>query len=85
MTSVERKEMRRRLALLERASALFDRFGVSVPLAIAFLNHWPTEIKSYQDLVTTEAWKIFLSCALYELAAFALRRAVKFAKAGLVP
>ena len=85
MTSVERKEMRRRLALIERASALFDRFGVSVPLAIAFLNHWPTEIKSYQDLVTTDAWKIFLSCALYELAAFALRRAVKFATADLAP
>lgn len=85
MTSVERKEMRRRLALLERASGLFDRFGVSVPLAVAFLNHWPTEIKSYQDLVTTEAWKIFLSCALYELAAFALRRAVKFATAELAP
>ncbi|MBB4374155.1 hypothetical protein GGD63_006984 [Bradyrhizobium sp. cir1] len=85
MISAERKEIRQRLALLERASSLFDRLGVSVPLAIAFLNHWPTEIKSYQDLVTTNAWKIFLSCALYELAAFALRRAVKFASADLAP
>jgi hypothetical protein len=85
MTAAERNEISQRIALLERASALFDRFGVSVPLAIAFLNHWPTEIKSYQDLVTTDAWKIFLSCALYELAAFALRRAVKFATADLAP
>ncbi|MBH5399452.1 hypothetical protein HZZ13_16925 [Bradyrhizobium sp. CNPSo 4010] len=85
MTSAERKEISRRLALLERASVLFDRFGVSVPLAIAFLNHWPTEIKSYQDLVTTNAWKVFLSCVLYQLAAFALRRAVKFATADLAP
>ena len=28
MTNAERKEIRQRIALLERASALFDRFGV---------------------------------------------------------
>ncbi|MBR0854278.1 hypothetical protein [Bradyrhizobium liaoningense] len=85
MTDAGHKQIRQRIALLERASVLFDRFGVSVPLAIAFLNRWPTEIKSYQDLVTSSAWKVFLSCALYELAAFALRRAVSYARAGLDP
>ncbi|WP_314962507.1 hypothetical protein [Bradyrhizobium cosmicum] len=85
MSTAECKETRRRIALLERLSDLFDRFGVSVPLAIAFLNGWPTEIKSYQELVASDAWKVFLSCALYALAAFALKRAVSFATTGLAP
>ena len=45
--TAERNEISQRIALLECALVLFDWFGVSVPLAIAFLNHWPMEIKSY--------------------------------------
>jgi hypothetical protein len=85
MTNVERQGIRHRAALLARAADLFDRFGTSVPLAIAFLNGWPTVIKFYPDFVVGEAWKVLLSCALYQLAAFALRRAVSFATAGLDP
>jgi hypothetical protein len=85
MTDAEGKEIRRRIALLARATDLFDRFGVSVPLAIAFLNGWPTEIKFYPDFVVGDAWKVFLSCILYQLAVFALRRAVSFATASLEP
>ncbi|MFK4510168.1 hypothetical protein LPJ38_11995 [Bradyrhizobium daqingense] len=85
MTTAVCKETRRRIALLARASDLFDRFGCYLPLAIALLNGWPTEFKSYHDLVTTNAWQVFLSGALYCLAAFALRRAVSFAQAELDP
>ena len=84
MTS-EGKEIIQDTALLERASTLFDRFGDSVPLTIAFLNHWPTEIKFYPEFVVGNVWKVFLSFGLYQLAAFALRRAVKFAKSDLAP
>ena len=76
-------ETTQRIALLERVSDLFDRFGGLVPLAIAFLNGWPTEIKFYPDFVVGNAWKVFLSCILYQLAAFALRRAVTFASGSL--
>nr|QDF40167.1 hypothetical protein FJN17_22785 [Bradyrhizobium symbiodeficiens] len=34
-------ETTQRIALLDRVSDLFDRFGGLVPLAIAFLNGWP--------------------------------------------
>lgn len=85
MTNAENREIRRRIALLARATDLFDRFGVSVPLAIAFLNGWPTEVKTYSEFVVGGAWKGFLSCILYQLAAFALRRAVSFATASLDP
>ncbi len=85
MTNAERKQIRQRIALLERASALFDRFGASVPLAIAFLNGWPTEIKFYPELVVGNAWKVFLSLGLYQLAAFALRRAISFATTDFAP
>ncbi|WP_271582396.1 hypothetical protein [Bradyrhizobium sp. CCBAU 45389] len=85
MTEAESKQISRRIALLERASALFDRHGASVPFAIAFLNGWPTEIKFYPELVVGNAWKVLLSLALYQLAAFALRRAVSFATADFEP
>jgi hypothetical protein len=85
MTNAGHKQIGQRIALLERASALFDRFGASVPLAIAFLNGWPTEIKFYPELVVGNAWKVFLSLALYQLAAFALRRAITFATADITP
>ncbi|MBR0970316.1 MULTISPECIES: hypothetical protein [Bradyrhizobium] len=85
MTNAGRKPIGQRIALLERASALFDRYGASVPLAIAFLNGWPTEIKFYPELVVGNAWKVFLSLALYQLAAFALRRAISFAAPDLAP
>ncbi|PJG52587.1 hypothetical protein CVM73_24550 [Bradyrhizobium forestalis] len=85
MTKAEDKEIGRRVALFARAADLFDRLAVFLPLAIAFLNGWPTEVKSYQELVVSGAWKGFLSCALYQLAAFALKRAVEFAKSDLAP
>lgn len=85
MTTAECKQTRQRIELFARASDLFDRFGCWLPLAIAFLNGWPTEVKSYQEFVESGAWHLFLSGALYFLAAFALRRAVSFAAAGLAP
>ncbi|WP_456620244.1 MULTISPECIES: hypothetical protein [unclassified Bradyrhizobium] len=85
MTDAGCRQIRQRIARFERASALFDRHGASVPFAIAFLNGWPTEIKFYPELVVGNAWKVFLSLALYQLAAFALRRAVSFATADLAP
>jgi hypothetical protein len=85
MTATERKQIKQRIALLERVSDLFDRFGSLVPLAIAFLNRWPTEVQLYPHWQVGEAWRFFLSLGLYSLAAFALRRAVSFATAGLDP
>ncbi|WFU23862.1 hypothetical protein QA649_38655 [Bradyrhizobium sp. CB1717] len=81
----EGKEIIRDTARLERAATLFDRFGDYIPLTIAFVNHWPTEIKFYPEFVVGNAWKVLLSLGLYQLAAFALRRAVKFATAELAP
>ncbi|MHC2625244.1 hypothetical protein ACVIW2_007276 [Bradyrhizobium huanghuaihaiense] len=81
----EGKEIIQDTALFERAATLFVRFGDYIPLTIAFLNHWPTEIKFYPEFVVGNAWKVFLSLGLYQLAAFALRRAVKFATAELAP
>ncbi len=85
MTTIVCKETRQRIALLARASDLFERFGCLLPVAIAFLNGWPTEVKTYQEFVESGAWHVFLSGALYQLAAFALGRAVSFAEAGLDP
>lgn len=85
MTNAERKQISRRIALLERASALFDRFGASVPVAIAFLNRWPTEVELYPHWQLGESWRFFLSLYLYWMASFALGRAVSFAKAELAP
>jgi hypothetical protein len=85
MTAAERNQIKQRIALLERASDLFDRFGSLVPLGIAFLNRWPTEVQLYPHWQVGEAWRFFLSLGLYSLAAFALRRAVSFATAGLDP
>jgi len=85
MTNAERKEIDPRIALLERGSALFDRFGGTIPLMIAFLNRWPTKVELYPHWQVGESWKFFLSCLLYCLASLALDRAVIFAKAGLDP
>jgi hypothetical protein len=85
MTNAEHRKIRQRIALLERASVLFDRHGALVPLVIAFLNGWPTEIKFYPELVVGNAWMVFLSLALYQPAAFALRRAIAFATADIEP
>ena len=85
MTNAEHNQINRRIALLERASALFDRFGGYVPMAIAFLNRWPTQVELYPHWQVGESWKFFLSCLLYFLASLALDRAVIFAKAGLDP
>ena len=83
MTTAECKETRRRIALFAHASHLFERFGYLLPLAIAFLNGWPTEVKTYQEFVESGAWHVFLSGGLYHLAALALGRAVSFAEAEL--
>ena len=85
MTNAEHNQINRRIALLERASALFDRFGGYVPMAIAFLNRWPTQVELYPHWQVGESWKFFLSCLLYFLASLALDRAVIFGKAGLDP
>ena len=85
MINAEHNQINRRIALLERASALFDRFGGYVPMAIAFLNRWPTQVELYPHWQVGESWKFFLSCLLYFLASLALDRAVIFAKAGLDP
>ena len=85
MTNAERNEINRRIALLERGSALFDRFGSYIPLLIAFLNRWPTTVELYPHWQVGESWKFFLSCLLYFLASLAFDRAITFAKAGLDP
>ncbi|SFI70201.1 hypothetical protein [Bradyrhizobium sp. cf659] len=85
MTAAERKEISQRIALLDRASALFDRFGTLVPMAIAFLNRWPTEVQVYPQWQVGESWRLFLSLYFYWFASFALRRAVSFAKGGIEP
>ncbi|WP_027545585.1 hypothetical protein [Bradyrhizobium sp. WSM2254] len=85
MTAAERKEISQRIALLERASALFDRFGTLVPMAIAFLNRWPTEVQVYPQWQVGESWRLFLSLYFYWLASFALSRAVSFAQKSIEP
>ena len=85
MINAERNEINRRIALLERGSALFDRFGSYIPLLIAFLNRWPTKVELYPHWQVGESWKFFLSCLFYFLASFALDRAVSFAKASIDP
>ena len=69
----------------ERAAALFDRFGTLVPVAIAFLNRWPTEVELYPQWQVGESWRFFLSFYLYVLASFALRRAISLAKGSIAP
>jgi hypothetical protein len=85
MIEAERNEIRLHLALLERANVLFGRFGTAIPVMIAFLNKWPTEVQVYPHWEVGESWRFILSIYLYWLASFALGRAVSFAKAGLEP
>lgn len=85
MTEAERKQINQRIALLERATALFGRFGGLIPMAIAFLNKWPTQVELYPHWQVGESWKVFLSLYLYWLAWFVLERATKFAKSSLAP
>jgi hypothetical protein len=83
MTNAERNQINQRIALLERANALFGRFGGYVPLVIAFLNRWPTQVELYPHWQVGESWKFFLASFLYFLASLALDRATIFAKADL--
>ncbi|MDN5000104.1 hypothetical protein ACFQZO_04305 [Bradyrhizobium sp. GCM10027634] len=85
MTEAERQQIDKRIALLERASSLFNRFGGFIPVAIAFLNRWPTKVELYPHWQVGESWKFFLASFLYFLASLALDRAITFAKAGLDP
>lgn len=85
MTDLERMQINQRIALLERASALFDRFGGLIPVVIAFLNHWPTQVELYPHWQVGESWRFFLSLFLYWLASLALSRAVDFAKGSIEP
>lgn len=85
MTNAERHEIDQRIALLERASALFGRFGGYIPLVIAFLNRWPMRVELYPHWQVGESWKFFLGGFLYFLASLALDRAICFAKAGIAP
>ncbi|MDA9508110.1 hypothetical protein XI09_26425 [Bradyrhizobium sp. CCBAU 11386] len=85
MTAAERKEISQRIALVERASVLFDRFGTLVPTAIAFLNRWPTEVQLYPQWQVGESWRFFLSLYVYWFASFALRRAISFAQKSIEP
>ncbi|MBR0825264.1 hypothetical protein JQ596_06935 [Bradyrhizobium manausense] len=83
MTNARRKQIKNRLALLERASMLFGRYGALVPLAIAYLRGWPTHVELYPNTQIGESWKVFLSLFLYWLAALALERAVSFVQRSL--
>ena len=85
MTNAERYQINRRIALLERATALFGRFGGLIPMAVAFLNRWPTQVELYPHWQVGESWKVFLSLYLYWFAWLALGRAISFAKASLAP
>lgn len=85
MTDAERKEISRRIALLERTTALFGRFGGLIPTAIAFLNKWPTEVELYPHWQVGESWKLFLSLYLYWFAWLALGRAIGLAKRSIEP
>ncbi|UVO37895.1 hypothetical protein KUL72_05775 [Bradyrhizobium arachidis] len=85
MTNAERNQINRRIALLERATALFGRFGGLIPMAVAFLNRWPTQVELYPHWQVGESWKVFLSVYLYWFAWLALGRAISFAKASLAP
>ncbi len=85
MTGTERREISQRLVLFERAAVLFERFGPVVPVVIAFLNGWPTEVQLYPEWQLGESWRFFLSLYLYWGASFALSRAVSYAKGSTVP
>ncbi|MBR0850118.1 hypothetical protein JQ543_20375 [Bradyrhizobium diazoefficiens] len=85
MTDAERNQISQRIALFERAAALFDRFGTLVPVVIAFLNRWPTEVELYPHWQVGDSWRFFLSLYLYGFASFALRRAILFARASIEP
>ncbi len=85
VTDAERNQITQRIALLERAATLFDRFGGLIPMAIAFLNKWPAEVELYPHWQVGKSWKLFLSLYLYWFAWLALGRAISFAKAGIDP
>ena len=85
MANAERNQINQRIALFERASALFCRFGGYIPVAIAFLNRWPREVELYPHWQVGESWKFFLASFLYFLASLALDRAIIFAKADIAP
>ncbi|QOZ50923.1 hypothetical protein [Bradyrhizobium sp. CCBAU 53338] len=85
MTNAEHYQINRRIALLERATALFGRFGGLIPMAVAFLNRWPTQVELYPHWQVGESWKVFLSLYLYWFAWLALGRAISFAKGSLAP
>ena len=81
MTNAECNQISQRIALLERAAKLFGRFGGLIPMMVAFLNKWPTQVELYPHWQVGESWKFFLSVYLYWFAWLALDRAIKFAKA----
>lgn len=83
MTNSRRKQIKHRIALLERATLLFGRYGFVVPMVIAYLRGWPTYIEFYPQMQVGESWKILLSGFLYWLAYLALERAVSFAQRSL--
>ena len=85
MATAGSKAINQHIALFERAVELFDRFGPIVPVVIAFLNGWPTEVQLYPEWQLGESWRFVLSVHLYWLASFALGRAVVFAKGSIVP
>ncbi|QPF92849.1 hypothetical protein IC761_06065 [Bradyrhizobium commune] len=85
MTMTDRKEINQRIALFERATALFGRFGSLIPTVIAFLNKWPSEVELYPHWQVGESWKLFLSLYLYWFAWLALGRAISFAKGSVEP
>ena len=66
MTNIERNQISQRIALLERTSALFDRFGCYMPFVVAFLNRWPTKVEFYPHLQVGESWKFFsVACSIF--------------------
>lgn len=83
MTNARRKQIRNRIALLERVTMLFGRYGFVVPTVVAYLRGWPTHVELYPHMQIGESWKVFLSGFLYWFAYLALERAVSYAQRSL--
>lgn len=69
--------------LLQRASALFDRYVTWVPFVVAFVKRWPTQFELSWPMHVGESWQFLLSLLLYTIGTTALSYAAAFAQQGL--
>ena len=83
MNDADRKQIRQRAMMLQRASEAFARFGALIPMAIAFVRGWPLEVELYPHWQVGESWKVFLGLFVYWLAALALERSAFLAVTSL--